>query len=118
MGYELVTDEDRAELDRLTTAVKDALAARAAFLDKRVPEIADVKVGELLYDLESGLPVGEVVSINRWNRGTVDDDGFGYFYRYRDGGIDNTARQHGKSFGSKDQALQRAETRLRILRVA
>lgn len=61
-----ITEEDTEQLKLLNAAVKDAIAARTAWLDEQMPKYAKYKIGEDLFDLETGRWLGEVSSYYRY----------------------------------------------------
>lgn len=119
MNQRPLTGEERYELAVLNTKIAATVLARRNWLDAKMVETSDLQVGDDLYDLESGYKVGVVTAIKRFHRGDFEfDSSPSCYYEYSTGGMgrDNTSRQIGKSFGTREDALQRAEWRAERLR--
>lgn len=112
---------ERAELDSLNAAVDAALRARRNWLDAKMAERSPLKVGDLLYELETGQRLGRIVTLYRIHRnaheGVYDTSpSFDYIFEAASSNCyDNTSRQPGSSFGSREEAILRMEQRLRAL---
>lgn len=115
MSQRQLTEEERIELATLTDAVHAALRARTDWLDAKMVETSELQVGDDIYNLRTGRKVGVVAELYRYWRDRNDllDDNVGCSYRYETGYVgsrcfDNTSRQY-DSFGTREQALVRAE---------
>jgi hypothetical protein len=115
-----LTEGERAELARLSAAIEEAIRARTAWLDAKMVETSTLKVGDEIYDVDSGVMVGTVRGLYRYwqDRNDLLDTGYYCHYEYRTpgGSNDNTSRQPGRSFGTRNEALHRAEQRASALR--
>lgn len=116
----LTKDEER-ELAGLTAAVTAAIEARRDWLDAKMLECSPLKVGDDIYDLDSGRKLGKVLELYRFWRDRDDgirDTSYYCDYRYEKGTrmSDNTSRQSGLSYGTRADALERAERRASSLR--
>lgn len=115
-----LTLPEKAELAALNDGVSAAIAARAAWLDAMMAQTSDLQVGDDIYDLRSGAKVGVITALYRYHSGRNDlyDTSHCCHYRYQvhAGYQDNTSRQSGASFGTKAQALARAESQADRLR--
>jgi hypothetical protein len=121
--YSEVTPEDDARLKELNQSVTDAIAVRRAWLDAKCTEYSPLKVGDEIWDLNAGWKLGTVTDIYRFWRDRNDgvlDTSLSYEYQYllvgQRNSYDNTSRQTGVSFGTKEQAIARQESRLAGLR--
>lgn len=110
-----LTDEEQNELDALTAAITGAIEARRAWLDAKMQECSRLRVGDDIYDLDSGTKLGTVSELYRYWRDRNDllDTSHYCDYRY---GSNNTSSQPGRSFGTREDALARAEWRASALR--
>ena len=61
----------KPELDRLNTAVKDAVKKRTEFLDAHMAECSEWKIGDTVYDVEGNI-LGIVTKHCRWYQGNAD----------------------------------------------
>ena len=116
-----LTDDEQRELDGLNTAVADAINARRIWLDMKMHETSSLKVGDDIYDLDTGQKLGTISELYRYWRDRdegVRDHSHSCDYQYETlgGWFDNTSRQTGRRFGTKDDALARVETRAWLLR--
>lgn len=107
-----MTESDQKQLEDMNMAVKEAIRLRREWLDRKMEEYADVKVGEVLYELGSGQPVGVVSRLYRYWQDRdegVRDTHLDVNYEYNTGGncFDNTSRQDGSDFGRFDQVWPR-----------
>lgn len=110
-----MTENDQAELDALNKAVDDAICTRREWLDKKMHEYSKLKVGDDIYDLNKGIKVGVVSKLYRYWTGKDDlrDDSLDTNYEYDTGcGHSNTSCQHTTSFGTRPDAIRRAELNL------
>jgi len=108
-----LTPAENAELDALDLAVTTAIAARQAWLDAKMYETSQLQVGDDIYDLDTGNKVGKVAALYRFWRDRdegIRDDSYYCDYQYETAPncFDNTSRQPGRSFGTREQAAQRA----------
>lgn len=115
-----LTDEERSELNELTAAIESAIAARTRWLDDKMHETSTLQVGDDIYDVDKGYKLGIVTQLYRYtgNDNQLNDRSPWCDYRYETspGCIDNTSRQLGRSFGTKEDALRRAEAHAERLR--
>jgi hypothetical protein len=108
-----LTVEERAELDALNAAVDQALANRKAWLDAKMVETSRLKVGDEIYNLKTGDRLGVVTELYRYwaNQNNLLDTGVHCDYRYLVRGdaairsYDNTSRQIGLRYGSKEDLI-------------
>lgn len=116
-----LTDEERAELNKLNAAVHRALEARRKWLDAKMVETSRLQVGDDIYDIGRGVKLGTVTRLYRvWrNReGGVRDNSHYCDYEYTTGALtrDNTSRQPELRFGTQDDAISEASRRLEALK--
>lgn len=115
-----LTEDERAELDALNEAITAALAARKAWLDTKMVETSTLKVGDEIYDVNSGAMLGEVTGLYRYwaDRNDLLDTSHHCHYEYRSlgGSNSNTSSESGRSFGAREDALRYAEMRTSALR--
>jgi MoaA/NifB/PqqE/SkfB family radical SAM enzyme len=83
-------------------------------------ETSRLQVGDDIYDLDKGIRVGTISELYRYWRdrdeGVRDTSAHcDYEYETRPGCRDNTSRQYG-SFGTRGDAIHRAEMRTSLLR--
>lgn len=107
---------DKERLKELNKAVSSAIAIRREWLDSKMPEYADMQIGETIYDLELCVPVGEVSKLYRvWQDRDegVRDTSLSIEYEFETSPrcFDNTSLQPFK-LGSKSQAAARARALL------
>src|SRR5271155_793517 len=100
-----------AELKRLNEAVEDAIKTRTYWMDAHMEDYSRLKVGETLYDIQKGVPLGVIRRLYRYwaNRNPIHDTHMSidaeYQVDYSPGNCyDNTSRQIGVSFGSREEA--------------
>jgi hypothetical protein len=119
MTQRLLTEDEQSELDTLNASVKEAIEKRRAWLDVKMVETSDLKVGDDIYNISKGIKVGVVTSLYRYwnNRNDLLDNNYRCSYEYRTSpnSIDNTSRQFDR-FGTKDEALKNAEIAMTILK--
>lgn len=110
-----LSDDDRAELDRLNAAVDAAIEARTRWLDAKMEQYAPVKVGETLYDLETGEMLGKVTDYYRYQAGQnkLYDTSLSIDLRYGRG--ENTSSQIRRRFGSKTDLERELQYKLQRL---
>lgn len=109
----------QAELDKLNAAVLAAVKARTEWMDAHMEAVSKAKVGDEVYDLESGQRVGVISRLYRYH-------GDGKDWRYdtemsveaeyctHHNCYDNTSRQP-FAIGTKQEARDRAEWRVKAL---
>lgn len=107
-------------LEQLNAAVDEAIRKRREWLDAEMVRQSPIKVGDMLYDLESGRPVGRVVELYRYWRDRdngIHDKNLDWDYGYEHGPrmIDNTSRQVGRRFGTREQAKAAMERRAKAI---
>lgn len=111
-----LSEEENAELAALTAAVEAAIQARREWLDAKMHECSRLQEGDDIYDLETGARVGRVAELYRYWQDRDDgvrDTHVDCHYRYETSGrsFDNTSRQSGRSFGTRQDAIDWAEAR-------
>lgn len=117
----LLTDSEQRELDTLNAAVSSAIVARRAWLDVKMVECSYLQVGDDIYDVTNGTRLGVVTKLGRFWRDSdegVRDTSAHCYYEYQTSpnGFDNTSRQSGRLFGTRDDALRHAEMRIARMR--
>lgn len=104
-------DELRQQLDALTAAVKEAVDKRTAWLDEHMVEVSKFKIGDGIYNIETGARLGTISAIKRhWAGDANHDDSLGVYHEYLIEGeshcYDNTSRQRGITrLGTLDEML-------------
>lgn len=117
-----LTDDEKSDLAALTAAVTAAIEARRDWLDAKMHECSRLQVGDDIYDLDSGQQLGRVSKLYRFwadrdygiRDASVHCD---YQYETQPRCFDNTSRQLGRSFGTRQDAMRYAEMRASQLRV-
>lgn len=113
MNQRRLTDNERAELDALNESVSAAIQIRREWLDAKMHETSQLQPGDAIYDLATGRQLGIVRRLYRYHAdgNQLYDDSPSCSYEYGTGNncYDNTSRQPGLSFGTREEALQRAE---------
>lgn len=114
-----LTEDEKHQLDNLTAAVTAAVEARRTWLDAKMHECSHLQVGDDIYDVNQGRKVGTVSKLYRYwrDRNPLLDDSHYCDYKYQTSanGSDNTSRQVGRSFGTREDAIRRAEALRRQL---
>ena len=108
----MLDEVDAEQLKLLNAAVKDAIAARTAWLDEQMPKYAKYAIGEELFDLDTGRWLGEVSSYYRYwaDQNPVHDTHLSIEYKLRtqENVYDNTSRHAGAiSFGNRAELERR-----------
>jgi hypothetical protein len=115
-----LTEDEERELSDLNAAVSAAIEARRAWLDVKMHECSRLQVGDEIYNVDRGTKLGTVVELYRYHtdRNDLLDTSVDCHYRYETAPrcFDNTSRQVGVSFGSREDALREAERRASRLR--
>jgi len=118
-----LTDDEKSELANLNAAVTSAIAARRQWLDAKMHETSRLKVGNDIYDVDSGRKLGTVSRLYRFWEDR--DDGIrdtsiecSYEYETMPRCFDNTSRQTGVRLGTQEDVLEHAEFRVSMLRAA
>lgn len=114
-----------AELAALNKAVDDAVAARRAWMDAHMPDYARHRVGETLYDLNTGRELGTVSRLYRY-WGEQDDPRYDTTMSVQyeivvsnSHGVrvlDNTSRQPGLRYGNAAQLAREMEGKAAMAR--
>jgi hypothetical protein len=117
-----LTEGEKSELANLTAAVSAVIEARRNWLDAKMQECSRLQVGDDIYDLDSGTRLGKVSELYRYWRdrdeGVRDTSAYcDYQYETHPRCFDNTSRQIGRSFGTREEAIRYAEMRTSQLRV-
>lgn len=114
-----MTPEMEAELTALNKEVEEAMAKRTKWLDDHMAMVAKFQIGDEIYDIKTGRLLGVVTEHYRYHRGDPRfDDSLSINYRYKTefhGVIDNTFRQMGVWFGTKEDARSYHERKARSL---
>lgn len=108
----MLDEEDAEQLKLLNATIKDAIAARAEWLDERMPKYAKYAIGEELFDLDTGKRLGAVCEYYRYNanHNPLYDTHMGIEYKLlvRGNLYDNTSRYAGRiSIGNKAELERR-----------
>lgn len=110
-----LTESEQAELDALNSAVAASIETRRAWLDAKMHETSHLQVGDDIYDVESGAKLGKVSRLYRYHtdRNDLYDTDAYCHYEYEVGRLtfDNTSRQSGRWFGTREDAARHAERR-------
>jgi hypothetical protein len=121
MRLDPLTELEDSQLRSLNDAVDAAIAARRDWLDRTMAKASKLQVGDDIYDLNTGRRLGKVVKLYRYWRDR--DEGIrdtshccDYEFETAHGFFDNTSRQSAMSFGTREEAAERAELRARSLR--
>ena len=69
-----LTNEDKNILQQLNIDVINTIKKRRDWLDSKMQEYAEMQIGDNIYNLETGLPIGVVSKVYRLWRDT--DEGF------------------------------------------
>ena len=109
-----LTDDEKAELAALNDAVTQAIETRRIWLDTKMAETSRLQVGDDIYDIGTGALLGKVVALYRFWADRDDgirDKSVSCHYEYTTigGSHDNTSRQMGRSFGTREDALEHIE---------
>lgn len=116
-----LTEDEKNELAGLTAVISAAIKARRVWLDAKMRECSRLQVGDEIYDLTSGIQVGKVSRLYRFwedrDEGIRDTSVHcDYEYETSPRCRDNTSRQSGRSFGTREDAVRYAEMRTSQLR--
>ena len=112
--------QDEVKLDALNKAVTDAIQERREWLDKKMAEYAEVKIGEDIYDLTNGVKLGPVSGYYRYWRDQHDgilDKSLSIEYKIETSPncFDNTSRYGHILVGTKKSLIKRKERELQRL---
>lgn len=115
-----LTEAEREELQTLNDEVTTAINKRKEWLDKKMAEKAHLKIGDEIYDCRKGTKLGVVSRHYRYwadrDEGVRDSSlDINYEYETSPNCFDNTSRQIGVSFGSREDARKYAEMQARRL---
>ncbi|MFA4084314.1 hypothetical protein ONA92_21690 [Mycobacteroides salmoniphilum] len=113
--------DEESELEALNASVQAAIDARREWLDAKMLETSKLKVGDDIYDVETGVKLGTVSRLYRYHSGRndlydthVECD---YEYESRPGCFGNSSTQVGRVvFGTHEDAVRDAESRVARLR--
>jgi hypothetical protein len=107
MNNRPLTDSEKSELDSLNKAVNDSVMRRKLWLDTKMFEVANLKIGDDIYNITTGQRLGVVSGIYRCHEGDQRyDNNVSVNYQYCVGNNchDNTSRQFIR-VGTKDDAI-------------
>ena len=96
-----------AKLETLNKAVGDAVAARTKWMDEHMADYSKFQIGDEIYS-KNGIKLGIGAELYRYHAGDSRFDTSMYIhqrYRVDNGGfeyLDNTSRQTGRSFFTKE----------------
>ena len=109
-----------AELEALNSEVTAVLAKRSSWMDAHMEDFARFKIGDEIYDMDSGRRLGIVSKLYRYwggDRNPLDDTSLSIEYEYRTDGFlggngfyDNTSRQS-ISIGTAQELADRLKAR-------
>jgi hypothetical protein len=116
-----LTEDEKGELANLNAAVSAAIEARRTWLDDKMHETSRLQIGDDIYDLDSGLELGRVSKLYRYwedrDEGVRDTSAYcNYEYEKYPRCFDNTSRQIGLRYGTREDAARDAEIRASRLR--
>lgn len=120
MAIRELTPTEQAELNALNDAVDAAIETRRTWLDRKMVECSDLQPGDAIYDLNKGTLLGQISKLYRFWRdreeGVMDRSlSCDYEYETHPRCFDNTSRQVGASFGTREQAQTRLQSRADFL---
>lgn len=113
--------ELQAELNVLNAEVVAVLAKRKAWMDAHMQDFSNFKVGDEVYDSNTGRMLGVVTELYRYwgERDPRYDTGMDIEISYRNsgGGIDNSSRHAGggPSFCTREEAAEAMKSRAEYL---
>lgn len=114
-----LTEEEKSELEQLSANVAAAIVARRDWLDAKMHETSRLKVGDEIFDVKNGRILGKVSKLYRYWRDRNDllDTSYycDYSYETSPHSFDNTSRQSGLNFGTREDAIKNAERRMAYL---
>jgi len=111
MSYTAEQEAIMAEVKRLTVAINAAIEARTSYMDANMEKFTNVKPGEDIYDINSGRRLGKVSGLYRYWGGNPEYDtsmDINVRYEISPHCYDNTSRQIGLRWGSKQEAMDQA----------
>jgi hypothetical protein len=116
-----LTDDEKNELNKLNNAVTEAIATRRSWLDTKMLACSHLQVADDIYDVKSGDKLGKVSALYRYWRDRDDgvrDRSLSCEYEYETSPLcyDNTSRQTERTFGTRQDAADYAQTRAERLR--
>lgn len=110
-----LNDDEQSQLNALNAAVQAVIDARREWLDAKMHETSKLQVGDDIYDVHAGVNLGTVSKLYRYHTGRndlFDTSAYcNYEYQTRPGCRDNTSRQMGRPFGTREDAAQHAKSR-------
>ena len=117
MLYYQIPKDDKAVLDEMNIQIKDLIKKRTEFLDSKMEEHSDFKIGDDVYDESSGQKVGVGYAHKRHHRGSGGcDTSFGCCVEILLPGriISNTSASKNK-YVTKEDLKNRLQAKLRSL---
>lgn len=112
-------EEDRLKLNELNRKVEDAIQERSDWLDSKMDEYAEIKVGEEIWDLVECKKLGVVAKLYRYfGDDRSKDKHLSIDYEYQTGEccFDNTSRQPHIRVGTKEDAIRYHEEKIKMLK--
>lgn len=80
-----IEESDRIRLDKLNKIIKDTVDERTKFLDECMEKYSSFKIGDDVYDIDTGMKVGVAKRISRYHRGNAEyDKSFGCDVEFED----------------------------------
>jgi hypothetical protein len=116
-----LTEAEEQERAALNEAVTAAIERRREWLDAKMVECSTLQVGDDIYNVETGQKLGVVAELYRYWRDRDDsirDTSHYCDYQYETSPrcFDNTSRQIGLRYGTRQDAIDYAERRAAQLR--
>jgi len=132
MSQRLLTKTEKREWVALNRSLREAIQRRRDWLKAKIEDCSNLKVGDDIYDVKSGLKLGTVTEVYLWSQEikidtvTNEDLCFSDFlpeceYCFRTGPnmLDNTSHYAGtRIFGKKKDAIAYSQRRTKVLKKA
>jgi hypothetical protein len=114
------SEDDVAELARLNSEVIKAIDSRTKWLDEKMEEYSNFHVGDSLYNIDNGCFLGNVSRLYRYwtKQNKLLDNTLTVEYEYETSPrrFDNTSRQSSARIGSKEDAVEWANLKFKLLK--
>lgn len=104
----MMSEDLKAELAALNKSVEGAIATRKKWMDDHMVDYAKFKIGDVLYDANTGRWMGVVTEYYRYHQGDPRFDtsmSIAYCFKTDQRCTDNTSRQPGVWFTTAQQML-------------